>query len=249
MTLTETTLGGLTVTPVTEMVRYINILIYGDPGAGKTVLAGSADNVPEMRPVLFVDIEGGTLSLRKRSPDVHVVRIQNWKEFAELYNGLLAEDHGYRTVVLDSLTEIQKFHMYNVMQNVVIKDSERDPDVPSMREWAKNIEVMRKTVRGFRDLPMHTVFTALAKADKDGSSGKIVTKPYMSGKLANEVAGFVDIVGFLYTKVSGGDIQRNILFAATDRQVAKDRTDSLPSVLESPTMEAIFGHVLSEERE
>lgn len=249
MTLTETTLGGLTVTPVTEMVTYINILIYGDPGAGKTVLAGSADAVPEMRPVLFIDIEGGTLSLRKRAPDVHVVRIQNWKEFADLYNGLLQEDHGYRTVVLDSLTEIQKFHMYNVMQNVVIKDSERDPDVPSMREWGKNIEVMRKTVRGFRDLPMHTVFTALAKADKDGNSGKIVTKPYMSGKLANEVAGFVDIVGFLYTKVSGGEIQRNLLFAATDRQVAKDRTDSLPSVLESPTMEAIFGHVLSEERE
>ena len=249
MTLTEKSLGGLTITPMSERVQFIDILIYGDPGAGKTVLAGSADSVPEMRPVLFIDIEGGTLSLRKRSPDVDIVRIQNWTEMASLYEALLQEDHGYRTVVLDSLTEIQKFHMYNVMRTVVNTDPERDPDIPSMREWGKNIEVMRKLVRGFRDLPMHTIFTALAKADKDNKTGVIMTKPYMSGKLANEVAGFVDIVGFLYTKVNEGAIQRNLLLAATDRQVAKDRTDSLPAVLESPTMEAIFGHVLSDERE
>ncbi len=234
---------------MSERVQFIDILIYGDPGAGKTVLAGSADSVPEMRPVLFIDIEGGTLSLRKRSPDVDIVRISNWTEMASLYEALLQEDHGYRTVVLDSLTEIQKFHMYNVMRTVVNTDPERDPDIPSMREWGKNIEVMRKLVRGFRDLPMHTIFTALAKADKDNKTGVIMTKPYMSGKLANEVAGFVDIVGFLYTKVNEGAIQRNLLLAATDRQVAKDRTDSLPAVLESPTMEAIFGHVLSDERE
>lgn len=243
MTLTAKELGGLQVQTVAEKLTYINMIIYGDPGAGKTVLAGSSDVVPELRPVLFIDVEGGTFSIRERYPDVEVVRVETWDDMQSIYDELFGGKTGYNTVVLDSLSEIQKFSMYTIMEFTVAKDPDRDPDVPSMREWGKNIEQIRKLVRAFRDLPMHTIFTALAKEDKDNKTGAVKTKPSLSGKLANEVAGFVDIVGYQYTKVMEDEIRRFLLTATTEKYVAKDRSDKLPPTLEDPDMSSIYDFV------
>lgn len=241
-TITVESLGGLEVTTVAERMAFINMIVYGDPGAGKTVLAGSADAVPEMRPVLFIDVEGGTFSIRERFPDVHVVRVQSWSDMQKVYDQLYAKKTEYQTVVLDSLTEIQKFSMYTIMDAVYKRDSERDPDVPSMREWGKNIEQIRKLVRAFRDLEMHTIFTALAKTDKDAKTGASRTKPSLSGKLADEVAAFVDIVGFQYTKVKDDRLVRYLLTAQHERFVAKDRSDNLPATIEEPTMGKLYAY-------
>lgn len=219
---------------------YLNILVYGDPGAGKTVLAGSADSVAAMSPVLFIDIEGGTFSIRERNPNVDVVRVKSWNDMQQVYNALYSGDHDYKTVVLDSLTEIQKFSMYNIMKQLIKEDPDRDPDIPSMREWGKNIEQIRLLVRAFRDLPMNTIFTALAKEDKDPKTGKLKNRPSLSGKLANEVAGFLDIVGYLYTKPIDGVYHRLLLTQPTDQHVAKDRSDNFPQILQDPTMETVY---------
>lgn len=243
-TLTRKTLAGLEVKPVQERSQYFNMLIYGDSGTGKTTLAGSADEVPEMRPVLFVDIEGGTESLRHSYPEVETVRVTTWKEMQNVYNVLYEGNHEYKTVVLDSLTEIQKFNMYTIMESVVQKRPDLDPDVPSMREWGKNLEQLRKMVRGFRDLEMHTIFTALKKDDKDQKTGITSMKPSLSGKLADEVAAFLDVVCYYYVKQVGdgedAEFLRLLLTQKTDSQVAKDRSGKLPMIVENPTMRQIF---------
>jgi phage nucleotide-binding protein len=245
--LTPRTLGGLEVQTVAESPEFINALIYGNPGVGKTVLAGSADDVPELRPVLFIDVEGGTFSIRERYPDVEVVRVQSWADMSQLYNELYKMEHDYKTIVLDSLTEMQKFSMYNIMNQLVQENPDRDPEVPGMREWGKNIEQIRRLVRAFRDLPVNTVLTALAATDKDSKTGVIVTRPSLSGKLAMEVGGFVDIVGYMYAKVVDDDVLRLLLTSGTDRQVAKDRSDRLPAVMENPDMQTIYSHIFKQE--
>lgn len=245
--LTSRTLAGLPIRPVQERSPYLNILLYGDSGTGKTVLAGSADLVPAMRPVLFIDIEGGTESLRSFYPDVETVRVATWRQMQAVFNELHAGNTGYQTVVLDSLTEIQKFNMYQIMSDLIKKkgeDSNVDMDVPSMREWGKNLEQIRRFVRAFRDLPINTIFTALAKSDKDTKTGIITIKPSLSGKMADEVAAFLDIVAYYYVKeVTEGDEQvskRLLLTRKTGQHVAKDRSNKLPTVVESPTMKTLY---------
>lgn len=242
-TITASSLAGLEVKPVQEHSEYYNILIYGDSGTGKTTLAGSADAVPSMRPVLFIDVEGGTNSLRHTYPEVSTVRVKTWKEMQALYNALYEGNHPYRTVVLDSLTEIQKFNMYGIMNDLAQKRPDLDPDIPGMREWGKNLEQLRRMVRGFRDLPMHTIFTALKRDDKDAKTGITTMKPSLSGKLADEVAAFLDIVVYYYVKQIGdgteAEFRRLLLTQKTDAQVAKDRSGRLPMVIEYPTMKLI----------
>lgn len=237
-------LAGLRVVPAREKMDFINLLVYGDSGVGKTTLAGSADAVPEMRPVLSVDVEGGTMSLSHAYPDVNVVRVRTWRELQDVYNVLHSGKHPYQTVIIDSLTETQKFSMYNIMTDLHSKKPEADPDIPGMREWGKNIEQTRRLVRGFRDLPMHTIFTCLAKSDKNARTGIIEKKPHLSGKLADEVAAFLDVVVYAYAKqIQDGDevqYKRLLLTAATDSNVAKDRSGRLPMVVEAPTMQKLY---------
>jgi len=235
-----TTIAGLPILRVTEHPTIFNLLIYGESGTGKTTLAGSSDEVPEMRKVLFLDVEGGTLSIKDKFPNVESVRIKNWVDMQSVYNELYAGNHGFRTIVLDSLTEIQKMSMDTVMRKLVEQHEERDSDVPGIREWNINIEQTRKFVRSFRDLPINTIFTALSRQDKNPRTGAIRTKPYLSGKVADEVAGFLDVVAYLYTKEVEGENKRMLLCGATQDVVAKDRTDRLPVVIQSPNMTTIW---------
>lgn len=245
--LTKRTLGGLPIAkPADEKIPFLNNLFYGDPGAGKTTLAASAADVEEMSPVILLDVEGGTLSLRKRHPNVDVVRLTSFNDFNvigdELRKDFASDSPAYKTVILDSLTEIQKFGMYEIMKRVLLKaeetGEERDPDLPSIGEWGKNIEQTRKVIRFFRDLPCHTIFTALAMTER--VRGKETAKPSLSGKLSNEVAGFIDIVGYMYKREVDGEMKRMLYVEGNELVVAKDRTDVLPPVLESPTMSDIF---------
>ena len=246
--LTARSLGGLQIVQVQQRSPFLNILAYGSSGTGKTVLAGSADAVPEMRPVLFVDIEGGTESLRNFYPDVECVRVVTWKDMQNVYNELHRGKHDYRTVVLDSLTEIQKFNMYSIMEKLFAEKGETgkvDIDVPSMREWGRNLEQIRRFVRAFRDLQMHTIFTALERVDKDDRTGLTTIKPSLSGKMADEVAAFLDLVMYYYVKDVKGEndetiTKRLLLTRKTAQHTAKDRSNKLPTVIESPDMKTIY---------
>jgi phage nucleotide-binding protein len=237
-------LGNLKVTKAQTRGQYLNLMIYGDSGIGKTTLAGSADAVIEMSPTLVVDVEGGTESLRHAYPNVDVVRVKTWYEMQQVYDELHAGRHHYKTIILDSLTEIQKFSMYQIMEDLVDRKEDADPDVPGMREWGKNIEQIRRFVRAFRDLPMNVIFTALSKEDKNPRTGKSKTNPSLSGKLAGEIPAFLDVVLYYYIKRVDDEEQRLLLSAPTETVTAKDRTARLPIVMDAPTMEKIYHCIL-----
>lgn len=243
--ITQRNLAGLRIVKAAERPPFINILIYGNSGMGKTRLAGTSDDVPAMRKVLIIDVEGGTLTLTHSNPQVDIVRVENWRQVQAVYDELYAGNHDYSTVVLDSLTEIQKFNMYTIMEDLKSdpKNSERSIDVPSMREWGINLEQMRKFVRAFRDLPINTIFTALAKEEKNVRTGLLHKQPSLSGKLAGEVAAFLDIVCYMYVKEIDGEMRRMLLTTSTDEYVAKDRTGKLPLVIQNPTMAEIYNYI------
>ena len=255
-TLRPGSIGGLRIAKAAEQDPHFNMLVFGDVGVGKTRLAGSSDAVPEMRPVLYLDAEGGAFTLRNTYPNTDVVRVTDWGELQPIYEELRAGTTDYRTVVVDSLTELQEMNMAQVMARL----GERDPDryekqgeeIASMLEWQINSKKVRTLIRAFRDLPMTVIFTALMKEDKDKLTGRTVKRPNLPGKLAAAVAGMFDIVTYMYMQQipdpqdETKEIQgRLLLTEATDKVVAKDRSNKLPKpVMVFPTMADIYKYAV-----
>lgn len=227
------------VVPPDEISDYLSIFVYGPPGVGKTVLAGTSDDSPNTSPVIVADIEGGTRSIRKRK-GIDVKPIRSTEDLVELHRQLLTENEGYyKTCVIDSLTELQKLDMVGIMRELVSRRPDLDVDVPSQREWGKSIEHMRRIVRGFRDLPMNTIFTAHSIAEKDNNNN-VTYMPSLPGKLKMEISGFVDVVGYMTVAVEDGVTVRRIQFAQTQKVIAKDRTASLGDIVDNPTIPMLW---------
>jgi hypothetical protein len=244
--------GGMPITTAGNAERRINVLIYGDSGIGKTVFAGSAQDVPEMRDVLFIDVEGGTESLVRTYPGVDVLRIKKMSEIWPIYEELHRGRHNYGTVVLDSLSELQKFDLMQILETGSIeRPGKVDPDVAGIREWGVTLEHMRKVVRLFRDLPMNTIFTALVNYMKDPRTGMYIKNPGLQGRAAAELPAFPDIVLYYFSKevkevVNGEEVTVEKRIAQSKRTstvAAKDRTSLLPPAMRDPTMQKVWDAV------
>lgn len=228
--------------PPEESVKWLNLLIYGEPGAGKTYLSATAQDSEETSPILFLDVEGGVVTIRKRR-DVDVIQIRSMKKLESIFEELDKEGETlyYKTVIIDSISELQKLDMRTVMEKEYNRNPDKiDKDVATMRAWGISGERMRRIIRGFRDLPCNVIITALMAQEKDEQTNITEYFPSLPGKLRGEVPGFFDIVGLLQAdakKVSGQDIiERTLQTAKTRKVVAKDRTGALPGVLKNPSI-------------
>lgn len=219
-----------------DTIEYLNMLVYGEPGVGKTFFCGTAQDHPMTSPILFLDVEGGTVTLRKRK-DVDVIQLRGLDQIQKIHEQLRVNNDGYyKTVIIDSLTELADLDMREVMRKMLRDRPDRDPDVADKREWGIVRTHVRRIVRAFKDLPMNTIMTALLLQDQDDITGKKTFYPSLSGKLRTEVPGFFDVVGYMSSHVEGKDTIRQIQFLKTDKVTAKDRTSSFGNLLTNPTV-------------
>lgn len=239
---------SLSVKPPSDVVEWLNLLIYGEPGAGKTWLAGTAEDDARTSPVLFLDIEGGVTTIRHRGGIDIPPDVKNIRDIEVLYDRLYhaIKPDGtmyYKTIVIDSLSELTDVDMKSIMDAAYNTNPDKvDKDVPSQREWGKARSHMRKIVRAFRDLPCNVIFTAQqATLQEEGQPTKYM--PGFAGKLRTEIPGFMDIVGYLYPDNTTGEVVRKLQVAGTRRVVAKDRTSSLGEVLENTTIPEIWNMI------
>lgn len=227
-------------------IEFLNILIYGESAIGKTTLIGSAAEHEFFMPMLVVDIEGGTTTIRKRK-DIDVVRAKTIKDVQVIQNELYKDTSGhYRTVAIDSLTELQDLDLRAIMKQAADANANVNIDVPSPREWGITRNHIRQVVRAYRDLPMNTLMTALVLEEKEeGRPTKLY--PSLPGKMRGEIAGFMDIVGYYYKERKGSGFVRRMQFTSTTKVLAKDRTGELGDSVDDPTLPMLMNKIFMEE--
>lgn len=243
-TLTARSIGGLPMQKAGESNPWLNIGIHGDSGIGKTLLGGSAQEVEGMYPVLDIDLEDGQETLRRTYPNVEVVRVTNKVELQAVYDELYhSKAHGFRSVMVDSTTELDQYTMTEVMAEKLTLDPLAE-DTPEWPEHRKKLIRMRAMIRGFRDLPMHTIFTSLTLPVKDQKTGATILLPSHSGQFKLDYPALLDVILYYYAKESVVDdipvTIRCLLSQKTEKAMAKDRTGTLPPVMQAPTMQKIY---------
>jgi hypothetical protein len=217
---------------IQEEDEYVNLLVYADSGVGKTVFAGSDDDV------LFIAPEdNGTISAKRLGSTAKKWPIHNWSDIAEAYKWLSSLDViPFNWVALDSLTEMQLMCMRSILDEGVRMNPSRDPDVPQLQEWMPYYEKVRRMIKAFCNLRVNVIFTALQQ-DEENEEGEKVVLPMMQGKgtqYAKQVSSWMTSFGQMKlarrkagTNEDGSpqwEEVRVVTWTNTKTVMAKDRT-------------------------
>lgn len=245
-----------------EQDRIVSILIHGPAKAGKSTLTST---VP--LPAIILDAEGswnfideaGFKSgrrLRKRSwspleeelPeydgtwDVLHVKVTSWQIMTSCFQTLTQQEHSFRSVILDSITEVQRRCKKNIRSGTRQMQTQ---------QWGELLDHMDDIIRGMRDLTLLenticcVVFVAETYVDKKGRDA-----PYMQGQIGNTMPYWVDICGYFEVETQlSADGESNqkirILTIGPDAgKVTGERVAGrLPDIIEEPNIAAMMAAI------
>ena len=261
--------------------RWLKMLVYAKHGVGKTTLAATSADVPQMRDVLFVDAEAGELAIEdnpriSEAAQVHLignrVRVTNFKEAAMVYEFLsshgrlrqednvarlreyeawlrqvpeseIQEPARFRTIIIDSMTELEKYNMYDLLgvdADKIPTGNADEIETSTWDEFKKNNQSIQIFLRKFRDLPMNLIVVA-AEAYVQDEVKRQHFAPALTGKLSAQVQGFFDIVGRMTVEINGDKRERRLYVQPVGNFAAKNRRAMLQAdYFVDPTMHMIM---------
>lgn len=255
MTVRSVRAGGLNPVRLSELPATTDMLVYGPPKLGKTTFALTAQDVPEMGNYLHVAIEKkGDETIRYTYPDTNVLYtsvddngrpletdLAKWERFEYIYEELRAGGHGFDTVALDTLDELQAINISAIMEETPsVQEGKQDKDIPSKREYGKSRTQMKRVIRMFQDLPMNVIWIAHAKTDQDERTKRYSKKPALVGQFQDEVGGMVS--NLLYFSMYGATKEApatRVLITASDGEIqagTRSRVLNDMGQIEDPTM-------------
>ena len=205
------------------------LLVYGESGVGKTTLCQTAPGK-----TLVVSMESGLLSI-KDATNLTAIEVKEASEIEEIAQLLENGTLDYDTVCLDSVTEMSE----------ILLSQEKAKTKDPRRAYGEVIEVMIKTMRRFRDLPLHVVFIAKQSRERDESSGMFHYQPMMVGaKLPTQIPYFFDEVLVMRSFEDETDEGKKVTSRWLQTRlgqgyVAKDRSGKLEE-FESPNLTDII---------
>jgi len=229
-------------------------LFYGLTDTGKTYLLGSAQDCPETSPTLFIDIDGGTLTLAGQ--DIHVVAPKNFAELQEVYDFLREDNDVYKSVCLDSLTAQQRdMSMPTVLgeldEDQALTDLSRSKP-PTQRDWLASGHQMRQLLQAFRGLaksgPARRRIHVFASAGERVDERRDLGVPALPGVLGTEVGGYVDTLARLVSVTPTERNKKEVRYLYTMKHLeddgfvylGKNRRRLLPRRVKDPSVSKLI---------
>jgi len=162
-----------------EEAKYLRLCVYGEPGSGKTWFGASAAMDEETAPVLFVEYRAQIASVRSNPEYVKamedgrlaIVTLDKYSELDHVYTwavtGKFPESvmpRPPKTIVIDSLTELQRAEVMRKAGNPVGKFL-ADVDPPQIQHWGTLLNQFTLLANLFYKLPYHLIFIGLEAVD------------------------------------------------------------------------------------
>lgn len=220
--------------PMGKEGKHHRVMIYGEPGVGKTVFAGTSPKA-----LILTNDDAETISAAAMGSSADVWVCESYTQIEEAWEWLRHEGHKeYEWVWVDNLTLLQDQSMDSIMRELVARNPNRNRWVPDQHEYLVNQNRLSTTVRDFKKLPMHVGFTAHVMKSED-QDGKILYLPMLQGgkgELSQKICGLCNMVGYLAQRKKGGQNKRILYIEKTGRYLAKGRYPGMPSQLEDPSM-------------
>lgn len=224
---------------MSERPQFIKMIVYGEPGTGKSVLAGTSPNAL----ILNADGPDGPESARMHGSQADVWDIGSYADLDAAFTYLRRGDHKYDWVWFDSISLFQELGMDQIMDDLVKAKPQRDPYVPDRLQYIENMNHLSKWVRHMKALPFNFGITAHAMRIEDEDDGDVTYMPWIQGKqMPSKMCGYMSVVGRLYVgKMKGGDGKEHRILQTerAGKWYAKDRFGALGTRVIDPTIPEI----------
>lgn len=218
---------------------------------------------------LYANAESGEDGLPEDCPGIVIKDINNYKDFSQLYNFLklhcrykqqgdvktllqmqakyfnipsdqLKELWIFEAVVIDSLTEIQKYCLYQLMGLSAESQLDEEPEYMQQRQWGTALEMILLMIRQFRALKLHTIFVVQQMEDQDERK-RLFYRPALQGQAKASILGFFDFVGYYVLQVGTDAMLRRLYLLPVGPFKAKHRFERFKgSHLDNPSFEDIL---------
>lgn len=238
------------------MLETLSLLVHADSKVGKSTLGATCPP-----PVLILDAEGSTKFLpiakitwdpMQGPPPVYdgtwthcIVIVRDFETMRMAFQWLIHGQHQFRSVVMDSISEIQR----------KLKSALVGTEAMKMQDWGELLTKMDALIREYRDLTLHPtnpIQVAMFIAETRETNGK--WRPYMQGQIGVALPYWMDVVGYLYVAdVLSADQtttvkQRQLLISPHPQYEAGERVQGrLPDVIAEPHVTsmllAIYPHL------
>lgn len=191
--------------------RGLNILIYGDPGIGKTTLANTAPDP------LVLDFDNG---YHRASHSKHYVPYNSWGNVIQDKQDILtALKNDYKTLVVDTVgTGIE------LMQTHLLETSPALSKA-TMKMWGETKKTAADFFGPLKFAGKNVVYIAHAKVKEDGDVRRVV--PNIPGSTYDTIMQSCDLVGY-YTTTNNKHI---LTFDLSDTVTAKNCAGIAPIVI------------------
>jgi len=231
---------GLNTVAASDIQTPERALWYGPPGVGKTPILGSGNLVAAFHPMLFIDVDGGSKSLKVVDPSIRVHQVRTFKKLYQAFERLHdAKGGGYNCIVVDGVPTAQAIgveHLYydnKGGRNYNFVDFETA--TLTNGGFTASTQQMRILTEAFKQLPCHIFFTAWARniapmPKRIGESVPPMWVPDFPDKTRNAITGGFESI--LYLSVYGNDNVVKLQARSGTTVMARDRGNRLP-----PTME------------
>jgi len=235
---------GLEMEEPTEATDKHTMLLYGRHRVGKSTLAATMAEVEGKYPILWVAAEDGTTAFAGKHPKgrIKVVNVRTWEDIYKLAIMLLDNDTPFKTVVFDTMGEIQE---------IIKRDFLKKNKTSSYEMWAQIADNLTWLVTAFQDkeAPYNVIYIAHTEKVKDDNLGAVLLSPYFLGKKSIvDIPKIPDSIAYLAkAQDENGETVRVLQLTSTERVDAGSRLEhKLPEQMANPSMEEFFQYLTGE---
>lgn len=199
-------------------------LIYGMSGTGKTHLAATYCRLYPNDPVLLIDVDQGSATLKAKDladiNNLFVVSFDDFKDLNDAYElcatntvekwceaipelkGLLTKP--FKCIIWDTWSEMQwEMSAELRSKNKLMGKGLTFRDNIQLQHWGQLTDLNKLSVAAFKELPIDCLFLMQAEIKEDAVTGQIIKGPAIHGKLVTELPAMFTTVIYTYTNPRG----------------------------------------------